>query len=559
MRVNRSRLVTEEAVVNHNMLGDHAVVLGGSMAGLLAARVLVDAYNRVTVVERDELCESVAPRRGVPQGRHIHALIARGGQILDELFPGFISSLTASGVPTMDQLADARLHFSGHRLRQGKSGVVVLSASRPCLEAHVRERVRALPGVSFADRRDIVGLTTTPNRARVIGARLVRRSDGGTEETVAADLVVDAMGRGSRLPLWLEDFGYGRPAEDKVRIGVGYATGMFRLRPGALGHDQAVIVAPTPAHPRGAGLAIVEGQRHVVTLMGILGDRPPTDLAGFLDFAKSLHVSDVFDAIVDAEPLDDIVGFSFPASVRRRYERMARFPDDLLVVGDGICSLNPIYGQGMSVAAVEAITLRKHLDRGCEARPRTVLRDMAKVVDAPWDMATGADLAFPGVEGPPVGQGPDGQRLHPAPARRGRGQLRARGRVPPGGRPDQGPRGAVPPPCRRGSAEKFTAKVGNVTRGRMNLPRRAFRRMLPAPGGIDRRLGAPPDAQEDPGKEAVLAVGCGLASEPPDDRLRSDRRWASETPMTTTPNPTRNACRTFALNLPHGESIYYAM
>ena len=385
--------------MNPNMIGDHAVVLGGSMAGLLVARVLADVYNRVTVVECDDLCDSVAPRRGVPQGRHIHGLIARGGQILDELLPGITESLTARGVPTMDQLRDARLYFSGHRLPQAESGVMVLSASRPCLAAHVRARVRSLPGVTFADRRDVLGLVTQ-DRARVIGARLIARADGSTEEIVHADLVVDATGRGSRLPLWLEDFGYGRPAEEKVRTGVGYATGMFRLRPDALGHDKAVIAAPTPAHPRGAGLAMVEGQRHVVTLMGILGDRPPTDLAGFLDFAKSLHVSDVYDAIVDAEPLDEIVGFSFPASVRRRYERMRRFPDGLLVVGDGICSLNPIYGQGMSVAAIEAITLRVHLDLGCEPRPRKVLRDMAKAIDVPWDMAIGADLAFPGVEGP---------------------------------------------------------------------------------------------------------------------------------------------------------------
>ena len=272
--------------MNPNMIGDHAVVLGGSMAGLLVARVLADAYNRVTVVECDDLCDSVAPRRGVPQGSHIHGLIARGGQILDELLPGITESLTARGVPTMDQLRDARLYFSGHRLRQAESGVMVLSASRPCLAAHVRARVRSLPGVTFADRRDVLGLVTQ-DRARVIGARLIPRADGSTEEIVHADLVVDATGRGSRLPLWLEDFGYGRPAEEKVRTGVGYATGMFRLRPDALGHDKAVIAAPTPAHPRGAGLAMVEGQRHVVTLMGILGDRPPTDLAGFLDFHRA--------------------------------------------------------------------------------------------------------------------------------------------------------------------------------------------------------------------------------------------------------------------------------
>jgi 2-polyprenyl-6-methoxyphenol hydroxylase-like FAD-dependent oxidoreductase len=389
----------EEAAMKDNTIGDHAVVLGGGMAGLLAARVLADAYNRVTVVERDELRPTPDPRRGVPQGRHIHGLLGRGQQALDELFTGFTDDLTASGVPAVDQLRDARLYFSGHRLAKATSGLVVLSASRPCLEAHIRARVRALPGVTFADRRDILGLVSTPDRHRVIGARLIPRADGGTEETLHADLVVDATGRGSRLPLWLEALGYGRPAEEKVTAGVGYATGIFRLRPDALGHDRAVIAAPTPSHPRGAGLAVIEGRRHIVTLMGMVGNRPPTDLAGFLDFAKSLHITDVYDAIIDAEPLDELVGFSFPASVRRRYERMRRFPDGLLVMGDGICSLNPIYGQGMSVAAIEALTLRGHLECGREPRPRKVLRDFAKAIDAPWDIAVGADLAIPGVDG----------------------------------------------------------------------------------------------------------------------------------------------------------------
>ena len=391
-------LAGEEAAVQTNTVGDHAVVLGGSMAGLLAARALADAYDRVTVVERDELPESAEPRRGVPQARHIHGLIARGQQALEELFPGLTDDLAGRGAPTLDQLRDARLYFSGHRFPQAESGVVVLSVSRPFLEAHVRASVRSLPGVAFADRRDVVGLLTTPDRGRVTGARLVSRAESGTEEQVLADLVVDATGRGSRLPLWLENLGYGRPAEEAVTIDVAYATGLFRLRPDVLAGDQAVIVGPTPPHRRGAGLARIEGQRHIVTLMGMLGERPPTDLPGFLDFAKSLPVSDIYEAIVDAELLDGLNGFRFPASVRRHYERMPRFPDGLLVVGDAVCSLNPIYGQGMSLAAIEALVLRKHLASG-EPSPRRVMRDVAAAIDAAWNMTIGADLAFPGVEG----------------------------------------------------------------------------------------------------------------------------------------------------------------
>jgi hypothetical protein len=137
----------------------------------------------------------------------------------------------------------------------------------------------------------------------------------------------------------------------------------------------------------------------MVTLAGILGDHPPTDPDGFLAFARSLRFPDIYEAIEDAEPLDDPVPFRFPASVRHRYERLHRFPDGLLVMGDAVASFNPIYGQGISVAALEALTLRRHLERGAEPRPRRWFRDLARVVDVPWDMAAGGDLVFPGVQG----------------------------------------------------------------------------------------------------------------------------------------------------------------
>jgi 2-polyprenyl-6-methoxyphenol hydroxylase-like FAD-dependent oxidoreductase len=390
--------VIEEVVMNEK-IGEHAVVLGGSMAGLLAARVLADAYAEVTVVERDELSTTATPRRGVPQGRHIHGLIGRGQQILDELFPGFTGDLVARGAPTMDPLGDARLYLSGHRLLQTTSGTVVVSASRPCLEEYLRERVRSLPGVMFADRCDVLGLASTPDRHRITGARVIRRADGSAEEVLTADLTVDATGRGSRTPRWLECLGYGRPPEHKVSADIAYATGRFRLRPGALGEHRAVIAPPAPGHTRGAGLAAIEGDMYILTLMGILGDHPPTTPKGFLDYARSLPRSDIYDAICDAEPLDAPVAYRFPASVRHRYELLPRFPDGLLVTGDALCSFNPIYGQGMSVAAIEAMVLRSHLDAGHEPSPRKLFRDMARAIDVPWNMAAGGDLAFPEVVG----------------------------------------------------------------------------------------------------------------------------------------------------------------
>ena len=383
----------------NRQIGDRAVVLGASMAGLLAARVLADAYAQVTVIDRDELSETPMHRRGVPHGRHIHGLLARGQQALEELFPGLTAELVAHGVPTGDMLADTRLYLSGHRLRQAHTGLVVLCASRPVLEGHVRARVRALPNLIFLDRCDIVGLAATPDGRRVAGVRVLRRADGSAERVLGADLVVDATGRGSRTPVWLEALGYSRPQEDQVRIGLGYATRTYRLPPDALGGDLAVLQAATPQHPRTGALQVLEGDRWLLTLGGILGDHPPTDPDGFLDFARSLQFPDIYQTVRDAEPLDDPVPFRFPASVRYRYERLDRFPDGLLVVGDAVSSFNPVYGQGMSVAALEALALRRHLGRGLQPQPRRFFHDLARVVDVPWDMAAGGDLVFPGVQG----------------------------------------------------------------------------------------------------------------------------------------------------------------
>jgi 2-polyprenyl-6-methoxyphenol hydroxylase-like FAD-dependent oxidoreductase len=380
-------------------IDDRAIVLGASMAGLLAAHVLADSYGQVIVIERDQLPETSMHRRSVPHGRHLHALAARGQQALEELFPGLTAELVAHGAMAGSLLANARMCLSGHRLRQTDTGLVLLCASRPFLEAHVRARVRAHPNVTWLDRCDVVGLATSPDSRRVTGARVLRRADSSAEEVLLADLVVDASGRGSRTPAWLESLGYPSPELEQVRIGLAYATRIYRLSPGALGGDLAILDAATPQLPRTGALLALEGDRWMVTLAGILGDRPPTDPDGFVHFARSLRFSDIYETIRDAEPLDDPVGFHFPASARHRYERLARFPAGFLVVGDAVCSFNPIYGQGMSVAALEALMMRGHLERGIEPQPNRWFRDLARVIDVAWDMSAGGDLVFPGVPG----------------------------------------------------------------------------------------------------------------------------------------------------------------
>ncbi|QVJ02400.1 FAD-dependent oxidoreductase [Nocardiopsis eucommiae] len=232
-------------------VGDRAVVLGASMAGLLAARVLSESYEEVLLVDRDPLTGVTGARRGVPQGRHVHGLLARGQQILEELFPGFTAEMTSSGVPTGD-LGELRWYFNGRRLLPASTGLVCVSAARPVLENRVRERVRSLPNVRIMDERDVVRPLTSSDGRRVTGVRTHLRSGEGREEDLEADLVVDATGRGSRTPVWLEELGYRRPHEDRIRIDLTYTTRHYRLPDEAV-LDGDLSINPVSSPPIRAG------------------------------------------------------------------------------------------------------------------------------------------------------------------------------------------------------------------------------------------------------------------------------------------------------------------
>jgi 2-polyprenyl-6-methoxyphenol hydroxylase-like FAD-dependent oxidoreductase len=380
-------------------IGDHAVIMGGGMAGLLAARVLSEHYAQVTVVERDPLPVAGSHRRGVPQSRHVHGILPRGCALLDELFSGLTAELVAAGALTGDSLANVRWLISGHRLAQTTSGAEGLFVSRPLLEGHVRARVRDIPAVTIRDGCTAVGLVAVPGHSRITAVQLRRCADADTAPTLPADLVVDATGRSTRTPTWLAQLGFPQPHRDQVQVGVRYASRMFRLREGALGHDRLIITGGTAARPRGGALTAIEGGLHHVSLAGMLGDTPSTELPGFIRFAQTLPFPDIHRAIIDAEPLDDGAAFGYPASVRIRYERLSRFPAGLLVIGDAVCTLNPIYGQGMTVAAMQAMALRRILAVGAAPAASRYFRHIAKVVSVPWDIAVGGDLANPAVAG----------------------------------------------------------------------------------------------------------------------------------------------------------------
>ncbi|GAA4862361.1 FAD-dependent monooxygenase [Saccharopolyspora rosea] len=370
------------------------------MAGLFAARVLAEFHREVVLVDRDELTGAHEARRGVPQGRHSHALQARGLLIAEEMFPGIIQAMATDGAGIGDVTADVRWYVGGRPIRRVESGLTAVTASRPFLERHVRERVRGLGTVRFAERHNVLGLRTSPDRTRVTGVRVVPRDGEATEEVLDADLVVDATGRGSRLPGWLEELGYPRVAEQRLDIGLGYVTRHYRDRADLFGGDIAINDVASPDLPRGAALSRTEGGQIVVTGYGILGDHPPTDPEGFHAFLRTLSNPDVHQVVTRSEPLDDPVSYRFPSSLRRDYAGMSRFPEGLLVLGDAVSSFNPVYAQGMTVAALSALVLRRHLRGGGRVRPLRFFRDVSEeVTNATWDAMTVSDLRFPGVAG----------------------------------------------------------------------------------------------------------------------------------------------------------------
>ena len=384
---------------------NHAIVLGGSIAGLMAARVLTEHFELVTLIERDRLPEGAENRKGVPQGRHIHTLLTRGYEILLKYFPDMRTALEADGGIIGDSAGSFRSYRDGAYTPRFHSGLVTTFQSRSLLESEIRQRLLAIPNLRIVAAADAEAIVASDNQQRITGVMVRLQGDDTPAESMDANLVVDATGRGSQAVKWLAALGYAAPEERINKMDLAYTSRIYKRTPQGLGGVDAVLVASTPPDgKRGAGILPIEGNRWLVTLAGYLGDHAPADEPGFLEWARSLPTPDVYNAIKDAEPLGPIMVHRYPFSRRRYFEKLARLPEGFIVVGDAFCSFNPVYGQGMSVAAMEAETLDECLEAErrhglTEGFPLRYFRKAANVVDIPWALAAGADFRYPGVEG----------------------------------------------------------------------------------------------------------------------------------------------------------------
>lgn len=374
---------------------DHAVVIGGSIAGLCAAQVLSDAFSRVTVYERDELPSTPTNRTAVPQDRHLHMLMARGAMEFESLFPGLLQDMVAAGVPMLENRPDCiHLGAAGHVLGTGhtlRDEFTAYVPSRPHLEWQLRKRVRDTDNVTMV-RRSVAEPRFDQARQRVTGV-LLDPVDGGDPQFVAAGLVVDAAGRGTRLPTWLTQWGYDRPREDLLDIGIYYATQQFRI-PDGLILEKVVVAGASHDKSLGLGMLGYEDGTWVLTTFGVANVKPPHTFPEMLELAEELVPAHVNAALKQADPVGEPAFHAFPASKWRRYDKLDRFPAGIIPLGDAVASFNPTFGQGMTMTSLQAGHLRRALQLPDDQLAAELARATAKTTFPVWTMNAIGDVTF---------------------------------------------------------------------------------------------------------------------------------------------------------------------
>lgn len=379
---------------------EHAVVIGGSIAGLLAAHRLSSYFSRVTIIERDRLPVTPGFRRGAPQARHAHHLPQQGQLLLEQQLPGILAELKAKGATFINE--NGQMSFMEDETWYDP--VTSMACSRPLLENVIYRRVKARPNIELIEAHEVIELCINRSGQRVIGVKLRPRGLPSYPTILPANLVLDASGRGSPAPAWLATLGFTPPRETVVNAFSGYTSRIYR-RPAQVSdnwHMLAVKRVP-PDRLRGGMIIPLEENRWHVTLIGMARDYPPTDEAGFLAFAHSLPSARLYEAIKAAEPLSKVGGFRANESRLRHYEELPRYLEGFLVCGDAVHALSPVHAQGMTAAILDSQALESCLQA---QRPQDRLPGLAqafqqelhRVTGGVWQTVTDEDRRWPATE-----------------------------------------------------------------------------------------------------------------------------------------------------------------
>jgi 2-polyprenyl-6-methoxyphenol hydroxylase-like FAD-dependent oxidoreductase len=387
-----------------SLIEKKAIVVGAGMGGLAAAKALANHFGQVTVLDRDNLPSQAEPRIGTAQSKHTHALIAGGLKALSVLFPGFEQDVHKAGAVKMRVGLEACMERPGYDPFPVRDlGFDIYSASRPLFELVTRRRIEQQENIELLPKSRVTRLISSPDGSTITGVNC--ESFNGQAQTLHADLIVDASGRANLTLELLDAQGLPRPKETEIGIDQAYSTAIFEMPATAPPNWKSMIVLPSaPTSSRGGFLFPIEDNKWIVTAGGNHGDAPPGDFSGFLEFLKSLRTPTIYNAVKDAQPVGEIARFVLPSSVRRHFEKIQTFPRGLLVIGDGLCRFNPVYGQGMSVAAQEAVILNELLAARTDSPD--ALGELAlsffaachDVIETPWAVAT-SDFVYPKTRG----------------------------------------------------------------------------------------------------------------------------------------------------------------
>ncbi|SEM10662.1 2-polyprenyl-6-methoxyphenol hydroxylase [Mesobacillus persicus] len=386
------------ATGSKSRLGQRAIVIGGGIAGKLAARVLSDYFNEVMVLDKNKESDQTSLRSGVPQGSHGHALLKSGEDILEDLFPGITNELLTSGAIPSNFSKDISWYHHGSWKIKHHSDIQTLQQSRPFLEGHLQRRLEQINNIHFIYGAKVSTILTNPDKTKITG--VTYRTNFGVIKEFNADLIIDASGAATQTPKWLKQLGYPQPEKTEVKVDLFYASRAYHtLSPIEKDWKGLLIYPNPPGQARGGGIYKIEDNKWMVTLLGYGIENPPADDHSFLEYAAALDHPTIYQAIDRGKPSSEVSIYRFPSLRRYHYDKLKKFPNGLVVMGDAFCRIDPVFAQGMSLSALEATALKEVLEKATKNRSLNQIsqfahRKFSKLLDIPWMIALTEDFRF---------------------------------------------------------------------------------------------------------------------------------------------------------------------